>query len=120
MKKIAVASERNMISQHFGHCTNFNIYDVEDNTIIESKSVPSPGHKKGFLPRFLNDLGVNVVISGGMGQGAVDLFSANNIDVILGATGKADDAVNAYLEGTLKSTASICTQHQHRGSCGEH
>lgn len=120
MKKIAVASENNQITQHFGHCANFNIYDVENNAVVKAHSVPNPGHKKGFLPRFINDLGVNVVISGGMGQGAVDLFNANNIEVILGASGKAEDAVNAYLQGRLESSASICTQHQHRGSCGEH
>ena len=67
--KIAVASEQQNVATHFGHCENFNIYETEGNKIIKSESVPNPGHRPGFLPNFLNDLGVNVIISGGMGGG---------------------------------------------------
>lgn len=55
------------VTQHFGHCANFNIFEAEDNQIIKGESVPNPGHRRGFLPVFLNDMGVNVIISGGMG-----------------------------------------------------
>ena len=61
--KIAVASEGKMVTEHFGHCENFNIFDVENNEIVNKSSVPNPGHRPGFLPNYLNDLGVNVIIS---------------------------------------------------------
>ncbi len=117
--KIAVASEQNMVTQHFGHCEGFIIYDVEDNKIIGSKTIPNPGHKPGFLPNYLNDLGVNVIISGGMGGGAIDIFNEKNIEVIVGAAGKADDAADMYLKGELKSTGSVCHEHSHNDTCGE-
>ncbi|NLN48938.1 MAG: dinitrogenase iron-molybdenum cofactor, partial [Clostridiales bacterium] len=69
--KIAVASEGKNVTEHFGHCENFNIFEAEGDKIVKSNSVPNPGHKPGFLPNFLNDLGVNVIISGGMGGGAI-------------------------------------------------
>jgi predicted Fe-Mo cluster-binding NifX family protein len=72
---LAVACENNMVTQHFGHCENFIIFDIEDNKIKNSKTVRNPGHKPGFLPNYLNDLGVNVIISGGMGGGAIDIFN---------------------------------------------
>ncbi len=115
--KIAVASEGKTVTEHFGHCENFNIYEVEDNKIIKSESVPNPGHKPGFLPNFLNDIGVNVIISGGMGGGAVDIFNEKDIEVIVGAKGDARDNVQLYLEGKLESTGSVCHQHQHKDEC---
>jgi len=119
MIKIAVASENEMVTEHFGHCANFNIFEVEDNQIIKSESIPNPGHKPGFLPNFLNDMGVNVIISGGMGGGAIDIFNEKGIEVILGASGHAKAAVEAYLQGSLKSTGSVCHEHQHHDECGE-
>lgn len=116
--KIAVSSEYGMVTEHFGHCESFNIYNVEDNKILESKSIPNPGHRPGFLPNFLNDIGVNVIISGGMGGGAIDIFNEKDIEVITGAKGNARVAAEEYLKGNLKSTGSICHQHQHHDECG--
>ena len=117
--KIAVASEGKMVTGHFGHCQNFNIYEIENNEIVKSESIPSPGHKPGFLPNYLGDLGVNVIISGGIGGGAVDIFSERKIEIITGAQGDAETAVQKYLKGELKSTGSICHHHEHKDECGE-
>ena len=118
--KIAVASMGNVVAGHFGHCENFNIFDVENNAIVKHESIANPGHKPGFLPNFLGDIGVNVIIAGGMGEGAVNIFNARNIEVIMGATGVAQEAVERYIRGELKSTGSICHEHQHEGECGGH
>ena len=118
MLKIAVASENEMVAAHFGHCANFNIYEAENNQIVNSQSIPNPGHRPGFLPNYLNDLGVNVVISGGMGGGAIDIFNEKGIEVIVGVSGEAQSAAEAYLQGSLKSTGSVCLEHQHHDECG--
>lgn len=117
--KIAVASEGKMVTGHFGHCQNFNIFEEENGKIINTESVPNPGHRPGFLPNFLADRGVNVIISGGMGGGAVDIFNERNIEVVIGTQGDAQTAVEKYLKGELKSTGSICHEHNHADECGE-
>lgn len=117
--KIAVASEGKNVTGHFGHCQNFNIFDTEGGNIIKEESIGNPGHRPGFLPNFLADRGVNVIISGGMGGGAVDIFNERGIEVIMGTSGEAKSAVLAYLNGELKSTGSICHEHAHHDSCGE-
>ncbi len=113
MVRIAVASEGESVTGHFGHCSNFNLYDAENGEITADKSVPNPGHKPGFLPNYLNDLGVNVIISGGMGGGAVDIFNEKDIEVIVGITGSAREAAERYLRGELVSTGSVCHEHSH-------
>ena len=119
MIKIAVASENKVVTGHFGHCKNFNVFEAEGGQILKGESIPNPGHKPGFLPNFLNDMGVNVIISGGMGSGAIDIFNEKGIEVIVGASGNAKEAAQAYLQGTLKSTGSVCHEHQHHDECGE-
>lgn len=117
--KIAVASEGKYISGHFGHCEGFTIYQVEDKNIKNEEFKPNPGHKPGYLPVFLKELDVNVVISGGMGAAAQEIFNENGIEVVVGAEGLSSDAVEKFIKGELKSTGSVCTEHAHEGHCSE-
>ena len=118
--KIAVAAMGTMVAQHFGHCENFILFDTEDGKITGETSIENPGHRPGFLPNFLGDQGAEVIIAGGMGGGAVDIFNERNIEVIVGATGEARAAVEAWLRGELKSTGSVCHKHEHKDECGKH
>ena len=110
--RISVACMGTQIAQHFGHCQNFRLYDVENGKIVNEENIPNPGHKPGFLPNFLGDKGAKVIIAGGMGGGAVDIFNERDIEVIIGIEGEAQDAVERYIRGELKSTGSICHEHE--------
>lgn len=116
--KIAVASDNKKVSGHFGHCQGFEIYDIKDGNIIGRDFKENPGHRPGFLPVFLKDVGANIIIAGGMGETAQQLFKENNINVV-GAQGICDDVVAKYLSGQLQSTGTICTAHEHEGHCNE-
>ena len=100
--KIAVSCNGSQIWPHFGHCENFMVYEAEEGKIESEQSVPNPGHRPGFLPNFLADMGVEVMIAGGMGGGAVDIFNERGVEVVLGAQGDAKPAVEAYLRGELR------------------
>lgn len=125
MKKIAVAAMGPIVAGHFGHCQNFIFFDTEDGKITAENSVPNPGHRPGFLPNFVADNGATVIISGGMGGGAVDIFNERGVEVIVGVQGSARVAVESYLAGELVSTGAICHEHHHdhghdEGHCGNH
>ena len=119
MMRIAVASEGKNVTEHFGHCEGFLIYDAENGEILKEEMVLNPGHKPGFLPNCLADRGVKVIISGGMGGGAIDIFNERDVEVIVGASGVARNAVESYLRGELESTGSVCHEHSHHDECGE-
>lgn len=106
--KIAVASERNGVASHFGHCEGFVVFEIKDGEIINKKVVENPGHEPGLLPRLLAREGVNVVIAGGMGMRAQQLFAENNIRVVTGANGPINDVVKAFLEGNLIIGPNLC------------
>jgi predicted Fe-Mo cluster-binding NifX family protein len=118
MMKIAVASDNGMVTEHFGHCEEFMVFDAKNNQIVKSETIANPGHRPGFLPNFLAERGINVIISGGMGGGAVEIFNKRNIEVIVGAKGSAKAVVEAYLQDSLKSTGSVCHEHNHHDECG--
>jgi len=117
--KIAVACAQGNVAEHFGHCESFQIFEAENKEITKSESIPNPGHRPGFLPNFLHEQGVQVIISGGMGGGAVNIFNDHGIEVITGAKGPANTAVEQFLNGVLASTGSVCHEHQHHEDCGE-
>ncbi|CDG02303.1 Putative Dinitrogenase iron-molybdenum cofactor family protein [Clostridium chauvoei JF4335] len=79
----------------------------------------NPGHKPGFLPVFLKGLDIDIIISGGMGATAQQLFEQNNIEVVVGAAGITDEIIKKYISGEVKSTGSICTEHAHEGHCND-
>lgn len=117
--RIIVASDGDNVTEHFGHCRTYRTYDVENGKITKAGVIDSPGHKPGFLPLFLKEKGADVIISGGMGAGAIDLFNENGIKVIVGATGDSKSAAESFLKGVLVSTGSVCHEHMHHDDCGE-
>ena len=107
--RIAIANDGGHVSAHFGHCAEYTFFEVEDGKIVAQTSVPTPEHQPGILPPFLAEKGANLVIAGGMGGRALDLFASHGIDVILGAQGRVEDVLQAYLGGTLVAGGSSCS-----------
>ena len=68
-----------------------------------------PPHEPGVLPAWLHDLGASVIIAGGMGGRAIDLFKQNSINVIIGAPAlEPEELVKSYLNNTLATGANVC------------
>lgn len=111
---VAIAQENEMVCQHFGHCERFALYDTEAQSL---SSVNNPGHEPGVLPGFLGNMGVKIIIAGGMGGRAQELFAGQGIQVIVGINGTVKDALNRYQKGELTSSGAVCSEHQHAGDC---
>jgi predicted Fe-Mo cluster-binding NifX family protein len=108
MEKIAIAVDENRISAHFGRCPSFTIVDLENREVIHKENIPNPGHRTGFLPEFLAEKGVQIMICGGMGRKAMALFSEKGIKPIIGITGEVNEVIDRYIQGTLQEGDSRC------------
>jgi len=109
--RIAIPVTDGKVSSHFGHCEQFAIFDVDmgTNNIEGQQLLTPPPHEPGLLPRWLSELKVNLIIAGGMGRRAQQLFAQNNIDVIVGAIDNTPrQLVQEYLTGQLKCGQNIC------------
>ena len=118
--RIAVTYEQGDVFQHFGHTGEFKVYDVEEGKVISSEIIGSDGSGHSALAALLNDKGIDVLICGGIGGGAQAALSERGIELCAGASGNADEAVEAYLRGELVNTGANCDHHGESHSCGEH
>ncbi|MBW1894099.1 MAG: NifB/NifX family molybdenum-iron cluster-binding protein [Deltaproteobacteria bacterium] len=107
--KFAIPMAEGKLTAHFGHCREFAIINVENNEIKEKSVVVPPPHEPGVLPQWLHDLGANVVIAGGMGNRAVQLFNQVGIKVLTGAPVEDPEViVKNYLDDTLTIGDNAC------------
>ncbi len=120
--KIAVTYDNGNIFQHFGRTESFKVYEVEDNKVVSSEVIGSNGVGHGALAGLLSEQSVDVLICGGIGGGAQQALAEAGVELVAGAEGDVDQAVEAYLKGELISTGANCDHHHHEDghSCGDH
>lgn len=114
MTKIAVTTQGNEIFQHFGKCPLFTFFDVENGEMKGKTQVDASGSGHSALAGFLKANGADVVICGGIGEGARNMLIGQGITLVAGQSGDIEAAVRAYLEGKLQdSGAATCGHHDH-------
>ena len=109
--RYAVPIADGKVAAHFGHCSHFALFDVDEtrSAIIRKEVVASPGHQPGFLPGWLAEEGVSVVIASGMGSRAQALFTENHIEVVVGVLGDdPEKTVLDYMKGALATGDNVC------------
>ncbi len=105
----AVPVSGGQLCSHFGHCDEFTLIETEQGEIKSRSSHTPPPHEPGLLPRWLHEKGANIVIAGGMGARAQDLFRENGIQVITGAPQDAPESlVKQYLSNALVTGENVC------------
>jgi ATP-binding protein involved in chromosome partitioning len=109
--RIAIPLVQGRLSAHFGHCEQFAIIDVdtEAGKVTNEERFTPPAHEPGALPKWLSGMCVDVIIAGGMGQRAQQLFAQNNIKVVVGAPDSSpEELTNQYITGRLQCGENIC------------
>lgn len=124
--RIAVTYENGEIFQHFGHTEQFKFYDAEDGKIVSSQVIDTNGSGHGALAGLLAAGNVDVLICGGIGGGAQMALAEAGIRLYGGVSGSADQAVAAFLAGSLNYSQDVhCDHHDHQHGeeghqCGAH
>lgn len=106
--KIAISTDADSVSAHFGRCPSFTIVDVEDGKVVKKEVVDNPGHQPGFIPQFLHERGVECIVAGGMGMRATGFFNEFGIKTIVGVSGRVDEVIEKLAKGTLEGGESLC------------
>ena len=112
--KVAVTYEKETgnVFQHFGKTELFKIYEIADGKIISSQVIDNGGKGHHDLPPYLKNLGVETLILGNRGQGAIDAIAASGLKEIPGITGSADEAAEKFAKGELKGNFNAkCNHH---------
>lgn len=103
------------VNGHFGKAPSYLIFDTETgkSSVLDNRSdhmggVDSP-------PDYMAKNGVSVVVCSGLGTKALTLLRSLDIDVFVGATGQAKDALAQWRSGTLSEARdeNACKDHHH-------
>jgi len=117
--KFAIPTAQGKLCQHFGHCEKFTFIEVDEasKTIVNSEAIVGPEHAPGILPPWVAQQGATVILAGGMGGSAQELFAKQDIKVITGCPSEDPEKVlKDYLNGTLATGINGCDH----SSCGSH
>lgn len=109
--KIAIPVVQGRLAAHFGHCEEFALFEVDQETlsIVGSERLAAPSHQPGLLPQWLREHGTDLIIAGGMGRRAQSLFAQGGIEVAVGAAlDEPEQLIKEYLEGVLETGENIC------------
>ncbi len=109
--RIAIPVAAGKLAAHFGHCEEFALIDVdpENHHVMSKEVIGAPPHQSGMLPGWLAGHGAEVIIAGGMGVRAQQLFAQQNIRVVVGAPAETPEAIaRAFLTETLETGSNLC------------
>jgi predicted Fe-Mo cluster-binding NifX family protein len=124
IEKIAVTADidnglDSPVSGHFGHCRAFIVTTVRDGEIVQVESVQNGAHNSCAEPvSRLADLGVNVLITMGMGMRPFMAAQQVGLAVVRGEGGTVGEAVQRYIEGRgqMMDSDGLCSgggDHRH-------
>jgi len=120
--KIAIPLSSGRLAAHFGHSEEFVLIEADpaSKQVVQQTRLVPPPHEPGVLPRWLQEQGAQVIIAGGMGRRALDLFAQHGIAVHAGVAGcTPEETVQAFLDGGLGDAAPTCG-HGGGGGGGHH
>lgn len=106
-KLVVVASEGLDVSRCSGCCTNYNYYRIVDGQISDSQNLPAKGLINEKYARIFKDIGVDVIVVSDIGEEACRSFTDRGITVARGASGRAIDAAQDFLDGKLEVSSGI-------------
>ncbi len=127
--RVATTYDNGNIFMHFGRSEQFKIYDIQDGKVLNEQVVGTGGTGHGALAGLLANGGVDTLICGGIGGGAINALTQAGIKVYAGAQGNCDACVEALIAGTLAQTGEATCDchghdhehiHEHDESCGCH
>ena len=106
--RVALSTDGDFVSAHFGRCPLFTFVDIEDGKVVAKEVISNPGHEPGYIPEFLHQKGVECIIAGGMGMRATGFFENYGIKTIVGVWGKVDEVIDKLVQGKLEGGESLC------------
>ncbi len=124
--RIATSYENGQIFQHFGKTKEFKIYNIEEDKIVSTEICDTNGSGHSALAGILVFNDVDVLICGGIGEGALSALLSVGIRVYPGVGGDSDTQVLKFLDGSLEFNPGASCSHEHHheekhecsGDCG--
>ena len=117
---VAITSHnRKSITEHAGRCRNFYIYTIVNDSIVKKELLElSSGETlhevfHGEKPTHSVLFDVDILLTGGIGNGAIQKLAVNNVACYIIKEKDPDEAIAKLIKGILEAYAPV----SHRGDC---
>ncbi len=111
MKRIAIPVTDNVLSEYFGKCEYYEIFEIEENQIVSEEIKVPPCDDILLVPEWALHQGITDIITHRIDKRIIKLFTANKINLYVGvAINNPKTLIDFYLGGHLKSDGKIITE----------
>lgn len=122
--KIAVPTKGdNRVDDHFGHCEFYKIFSISESNEIEDEVIlqsPQGCGCKSNIASDLAEMGVEIMLAGGIGNGAIQKLASQGIQVVRNCQGDVNSLVSEYLKGNIKDGGASCKAHEEHSHADGH
>jgi predicted Fe-Mo cluster-binding NifX family protein len=108
MKRVAIPVSKEMLSENFGQCNYYRIYDIEAGIILRDSIEIPPRKEMPDLPVWAAQQGITDVVVHKIDKQIISLFAGNKINLFVGVSINTPELlIEDYLNGNLKSNEQI-------------
>jgi len=117
--RIAIAVEDSkgldsITANHFGRCPYYIFVDLDGQQIKKIETLPNPyygNHQPGAVPGFIHEHNADIIVAGGMGRRAIDLFKEYKVQAYTVAPSNVRQVLEQFTDGNLED-AQPCKEHE--------
>ncbi|HEX2970755.1 MAG TPA: NifB/NifX family molybdenum-iron cluster-binding protein [Tepidisphaeraceae bacterium] len=115
LMRIAVPVRGEVFCEHFGRGDGFYLCDVIEGVLDRPRLVRRPKFQCELVPHWLREMGITVVLVGGIGVVGTRRLAELGIEVVTGCAGTDPQAsAEQFIHGGLGSQDNPCARFEHR------
>ncbi len=108
MRRVAIPIVDNNLSEYFGGCNFYEIFEIEDGEVRKSSVEIPTVDTVDQLPQWLRERGISDVIVYKIKKEIIRLFASQKINLFVGIhQDTPENLINDYLHGNLESDEKI-------------
>jgi len=102
-----------LVGEHFGRVPAYTIYNTETDQVEIVRNDSEHMGGTGLPGEILANLGIDVLLCSGLGRRAIGILNTNGIEVCIGISGTAREAIESWKGGKLSgaSEGDACQEH---------
>ena len=107
-KRIAIPIVNGQLSQYFGECSHYEIFEIDEKTVIRNEANFPDGTGVSELPAWLDEKGITDVITFKVNPKIINLFASKKVNLYVGVSvDSPEKLIEDYLQGKLESDEKI-------------
>lgn len=108
MRRVAIPIADNKLSEYFGGCNFYEVFEIEDEEVRKSSVEVPTVETIDELPQWLEQRGITDVIVFKIKKEIISLFASQKINLFVGIhQDTPENLINDYLTGNLESDEKI-------------